>query len=93
MTGRMELHQETNGRYRVKLVDDLRNILAVSTEFESKKAALDGIFTLREIAGTAHISYCNSQENTAEHALRGPTPESLKPLLPTTLPKEFWPNR
>lgn len=70
LTGRIELHQETNGHYRAKLVDDLRNILAVSTEFESKKAALDGIFTLREIAGTAHISYCNPQETTAEHPPR-----------------------
>jgi hypothetical protein len=68
MTGRIELHQETNGAYRIKIVDDLMHTLAVSTGFVSEKAALDGVFTLREIAGTANISVCTAHETAADHA-------------------------
>lgn len=93
MTGRIELHQEMNGHYRVKLVDDQSNILATSTEFTSKEAALDGIFTLREIAGTAHISYFTTQEATTGNAHPGSTPGSLNSTPTTSIPKEYWPNR
>ena len=65
MTGRIELHQESNGTYRIKMVDDLMNTLAVSADFLSKKAALEGVFTLREIAGTAHVSNCTAKEPAA----------------------------
>lgn len=65
MTGRIELHQKLDGLYRVKLVDDLSNTLAVSADFVSEKAALEGVFALREIAGTAYISDCTAHETVA----------------------------
>ena len=71
MTGRIELHQAGNGTYRIKMVDDLMNTLAVSADFPSEKAALEGVFTLREIAGTAHVVDCATPETTANHTRTG----------------------
>ena len=61
MTGRIELHQEVNGAYRIKIVDDLMHTLAVTIDFVSEKAALEGVFALREIAGTANVSVCTTR--------------------------------
>ena len=66
MTGRIELHQEMDGLYHVKMVDDLKKTLAVSLGFVSRKAALEGIFALREIAGTAYVSDCTPQETATD---------------------------
>ena len=66
MTGRIELHQEINGDYHVKIVDDLKNKLAVSIYFVSRKAALEGVFALREIAGTAHVIDCTTHETATD---------------------------
>ena len=71
MTGRIELHQGVDGLYHVKMVDDLRNIVAVSADFVSRKAALEGVFALREIAGTAHVSNCTLRETPADQASIG----------------------
>ena len=68
MTGRIELHQEINGSYCVKIVDDLKNTLAVSIDFVSRKAALEGVFALREITGTAHVSDCTPRQSTADQS-------------------------
>ena len=65
MTGRIELHQEIDGLYHVKMVDDLKNTLAESIRFDTRKAALEGVFSLREIAGTAHVSDCTSRKTVA----------------------------
>ncbi|MDO5753347.1 hypothetical protein [Arthrobacter sp.] len=66
MTGRIELHQKIDGLYLVKLVDDLENTLAVSPDFVSRKAALEGVFALREIAGTAHVRDCTTRQHAVE---------------------------
>ena len=66
MTGRIELHQGTNGSYRIKMVDDLMRTLAESADFLSEKAAMEGVYTLREIAGTAHIRDCTTPETPAQ---------------------------
>ena len=66
MTGRIELHQESDGVYRIKMVDDLMHTLAVSADFLSEKAALEGVFTLREIAGTAHVVDCTTHETATD---------------------------
>ena len=71
MTGRIELHQESDGVYRIKMVDDLMHTLAVSADFVSEKAALEGVFTLREIAGTAHVSDCTTPETATDHTRTG----------------------
>ena len=68
MTGRIELHQEINGHYHVKIVDDLKNTLAVSIDFVSRKAALEGVYALREITGTAHVSDCTPRQATADQS-------------------------
>ena len=68
MTGRIELHQEINGIYHVKIVDDLKNTLAVSIDYVSRKAALEGVFALREIAGTAHVSDCTPRQSAADQS-------------------------
>ena len=68
MTGRIELHQESDGVYRIKMVDDLMHTLAVSADFLSEKAALEGVFTLREIAGTAHVSDCTPRKSAADQS-------------------------
>ena len=71
MTGRIELHQANNGAYRIKLVDDLMNTLAISIDFLSEKAAREGVFTLREIVGTAYISDCTTAETAPEGTRTG----------------------
>lgn len=74
MTGRIELHQEIDGNFRIKMVDDLMHTLAVSVDFVSEKAALECAFTLREIAGTAHIIDCTTPQN--ETLTSGPLSEA-----------------
>jgi hypothetical protein len=71
MTGRIELHQETDGAYRIKIVDDLMRTLALSAKFGSVRAALDGVFTFREIAGTAHVIDCTTRETAAGQTRTG----------------------
>ena len=66
MAGRIELHQNIDGQYHVKMVDDFNNILAVLVDFETREAALKGVFTLREIAGTAHVSNCIARGRVAD---------------------------
>ncbi|MFQ4149948.1 hypothetical protein AAGW05_14855 [Arthrobacter sp. LAPM80] len=68
MTGRIELHQEINGLYHIRMVDDLKNTLAVSADFESRKAAQDCVFALREIAGTAHVSDCTTRTSDVDQS-------------------------
>jgi hypothetical protein len=71
MTGRIELHQETNGAYRIRIVDDFMRTVALSADFGSVKAALDGVFALREIAGTAHVVDCTTRETAADQTQTG----------------------
>lgn len=70
MTGRIELHQGLDGHYQVKVVDDLKETLAVSIDFSSRKAALEGVFALREIAGTAHVSDCTQRATATTQTRR-----------------------
>ncbi|MCQ9163991.1 hypothetical protein [Arthrobacter sp. STN4] len=67
MTGRIELHHGPDGVYYVKMVNDDGNTIAVTIGFLSEKAALEGVFALREIAGTANISVCTTRGTPADH--------------------------
>lgn len=92
MTGRIELHHTPKGHYQARLVDDLGQTLAVSTEFDSKKAALEGIFALREIAGTAHVS-CSPPEPATGRRAQEPAKDGSHQPKSTPVPQGIWPHR
>lgn len=55
MAGYFELVDAPDGMYRIALRDGNGDILAMTTTFPTKQAAVRGISTVREIAGTALI--------------------------------------
>ncbi len=55
MAGQFELFTDADSHIRFRLVATDGTVLAVSTPFEDKRAAADGIRAVRECAGTGLI--------------------------------------
>ncbi|MDQ0277442.1 hypothetical protein QO003_001745 [Arthrobacter silviterrae] len=80
MTGRIKLHQGIDGVYHVEVVDDHGKTIAATFGFLSEKAALEGVFTLREIAGTANVSLSTIRDTPL--ITSGPVADTATVLLP-----------
>lgn len=55
MSGYFKLVDAHDGAFRIKLISGEGALMAVSAMFPTKKAAVDGIALLREIAGTGPV--------------------------------------
>jgi uncharacterized protein YegP (UPF0339 family) len=55
VTGHFEFINDAEAGYRVTLVDDAGNVLAVSERYNTTEAAARGIYTIREIAASGLI--------------------------------------
>lgn len=67
MTGHFELINDTDAGYRVTLVDDDGNVLAVSERYTTAEAAARGIYTIREIAASGLIDDQRESSQTLAH--------------------------
>jgi uncharacterized protein YegP (UPF0339 family) len=55
MAGHFEIIDAEDGGFRVRLLDGMGSLVAVSVKFPTKQAAVAGISLTREIAGTGLI--------------------------------------
>lgn len=55
MAGYFELVDAPDGGYRIRMLDGTGALMAISITFPTKKAAVAGVVTAREIAGTGLI--------------------------------------
>ena len=55
MAGFFELVDAPDGGYRIRMMDESGNLMAISVTFPTKRAAVAGVAMAREIAGTGLI--------------------------------------
>lgn len=55
MAGKFELYQDKAGKYRFRLKSGNGQVIAVGEAYESKRAAVNGIESVRKNAGEARM--------------------------------------
>jgi len=73
MSGYFELVDAPDGGYRIRLLDSMGTLMAVSVTFPTKRAAVAGVARAREIAGTGLI-----RDNCSD-AVKRPAERHTKP--------------
>jgi uncharacterized protein len=56
LAGNIELFLDESSQYRFRMIDPEGKLLAISEGFPTRKAAVEGIYHVRECAGTALVS-------------------------------------
>lgn len=65
MAGQFELIDDSGCGYRVRLLDKVGKVLAVSERYDDKESAARGIFAIREIAASGLIDDRRGSSNSA----------------------------
>lgn len=65
MPGQFELIDDSGWGYRVRLLDKVGKVLAVSERYDDKESAASGIFAIREIAASGLIDDRRGSSNSA----------------------------
>ncbi|GAP54306.1 YegP family protein [Arthrobacter sp. 92] len=75
MSGHFELISAPEGGYRFKLLGKTGELVAISVKFPTKRAAVEGIAMVREIAGTGLIrDLSSSRRSEPSHRIRASQP-------------------
>ncbi|PVZ53657.1 YegP family protein [Arthrobacter sp. H-02-3] len=74
MAGQFEIFTDSESNVRFRLLAADGTVLAISTAFDDKRQAADGIMAVRECAGTGLISEARSNPWTGPRASRSASP-------------------
>ena len=74
MAGEFEIFTDSESNVRFRLLAADGTVLAVSTPFDNKRQAADGIMAVRECAGTGLIREARSNPWTGQRASKSASP-------------------